>query len=221
MFKKIIRSEAHRIKSKNRKRDTWLLSLSKESNRLNTAYRSSLSPSKKAIRICKTWKEFFVINYRNIVSKTNQYNIRHNHQSLDDRWKFAIISAHNRIRMWYRHRGIDIESKTTFLYDDSNRDWQNLLESAHTNLVKKKYHTGWKKLIKNNSIYIRKATHRSNGSSNKKKTPTKDWTTNLNNQKERLKVMRSTFVKDWGRLIRNTISSLHNRESEKRGRLNV
>ena len=221
MFIETVRREARRIQAKNRKKDPWILLLNKRASNIKESHKSSLSPSRKAVRVCKTWKEFLIINYRNLVSKSNQYSIRHNHQSIDEKWKFAIISAHNRIRTWYRHRGIEVESKNTFLYNDENRDWQNLLESAHTNLVKKKYHTGWKKLIKNNSIYIRKATHRSNGSSHKKKTPTKDWTANLNNQKERLRVMRSTFAKDWGRLMRNTISSLHNRESEKRGRLNV
>lgn len=221
MFSKIISSEAKRIKAKHRKRDSWLVSLNKSVAKLKNADKSSKTPSKKSIRICKSWKEFIIINYRNLVSKTRQYNLRHNHQSIDDRWKFTIISAHNIIRAWYQHRGISIESKVTFRYDDSNREWQQLLESAHTNLVKKKYNTGWKKLIENNRIYIKKATNRSNGSTHKKKTPTNDWTVNLNGQVSRLRVKESTFRKGWGRLIRNTICSLHLRKSERIGRLNA
>ncbi|MCK5617740.1 hypothetical protein KAR91_88565 [Candidatus Pacearchaeota archaeon] len=220
MFKEIIKSEARRIQARHRKNNPWLISLNKELSNIRGAVKSSASPSIKAVRICKTWKEFLIINYRNLVSKTNQYNNRHNHHSIEDRWKFCIISSHNRIRIWYRHRGIKTESKNTFLYSDKDRDWQNSLESAHTNLVKIKYNTGWKKLLINNATYIRKATNRSNGSMHKRFTPVNNWFENLRKQRDRIKVKVSTFNKDWERLFRMTITSMHNRGLEKIGQLN-
>jgi len=221
MFKNIIKSESIRIKSKHRKVDPWILSLNKEVAKLKNAHKSSLSPSKKSIRICKTWKEFLIINYRNTVSKVRQYNARHNSESLEERWCFSILRSHNIIRMWYNHRSINIESKNTFLYNDSNREWQDLLEKSHTLLVKKKYNTGWKKLLTNNATYIRKSTNRSNGSGHKRFLPVNNWFENLRKQRDRLKVKESTFNKDWSRLFRMTITSLHNRLYEKIGKQNA